>query len=503
MYFILNIRRILYQSIKLLPSQIWLFVFLMIIISSTAIAQWSMQSPIPTSHSISGIGAPTSSRVFIATDNNSFDNTGSLFESTDGGNNWIPREVPVGSSSPFYGLFFLDSQNGWLYGNENYKTTDGGTNWTQLPFLGSTYFMKFYSSNFGLATGNFGQYISRDGGLSWDPSPNDMFSFDFIDDQIGLGVSANGIYKTTDAGLTFTIVKTGFAEAIKYLSSAIVVGVVDSMFVRSTDGGENWITGNSAEGRNNFVKVSDEVVLAYGRAGTFPDYDDRIFRSTDGGQTWNDLGEIMNVSAYSGSLAFAVTSSLNIAATDGAGNMFHSNDAGLNWVQVFTAPGGVLPSYLSSAIPFFADAQTGYFGYGPGFIIKTTDAGASWFQVSSGSGNSINDMDRFANGDIIAVGENGTILRKANGSSRWSIQTSVTQTNFKAIQIIGTSDAVAVDDAGKIFTSTDGGINWTGASSSPQDLLTCRRFTFYYIARWLGNRTRLYFRCIVSYNKRR
>ena len=73
---------------------------------TTANAQWSTQSPIPTSHSISGIGAPTSSRVFIATDNNSFDNTGSLFESTDGGNNWIPREVPVGSSHPFLRTIF-------------------------------------------------------------------------------------------------------------------------------------------------------------------------------------------------------------------------------------------------------------------------------------------------------------------------------------------------------------------------------------------------------------
>ena len=190
MCFILNTRRIFYQGIKLLPSQIRLVVLLMIIISSTAIPQWNTQSPIPTNHSISGIGAPTSSRVFIATDNNSFDNAGSLFESTDGGNNWIPREVPFGSSSPFYGLFFLDSQNGWLYGNENYKTTDGGTNWTQLPFLGSTYFMKFYSSNFGLATGNFGQYISRDGGLSWNPSPNDIFAYDFASDQMGLGVSS-------------------------------------------------------------------------------------------------------------------------------------------------------------------------------------------------------------------------------------------------------------------------------------------------------------------------
>lgn len=478
MYFIPNARRILNKEFQLIPPLMRLFAIMIIIITSTATAQWTTQSPIPTNHSINGIGAPTSSRVFIATDDNSFDNTGSLFESTDGGNNWIAREVPSGSSSPFYGLFFLDSQNGWLYGNENFRTTDGGTTWSQMPFLGSTYFMKFSTQNFGVTTGNFGVYISRDGGLSWNPSPNDMYSFDFIDNQVGLGISANGIYKTTDAGLTFTVIKTGSAEAVKYLSSTVVVGIVDSIFVRSTDGGENWTTSNTAGGKNNLVKINNDIVLAWGRAGTFPDYDDRVFRSADGGQSWSDLGEIMNVSSYSGSLAFAVSGPINISATDGAGNMFHSSDAGLNWAQIFTAPVGVLPSYLSSAIPFFADSQTGYFGYGSGFIIKTTDGGASWFQVSSGSGNSINDIDRFANDDLIAVGENGTILRKVNGSSRWIIQQSTTQTNFKAVQVISSSDAVAVDDAGKIFTSTDSGINWTGASSSPQDLLAAEDLHF-------------------------
>jgi photosystem II stability/assembly factor-like uncharacterized protein len=437
---------------------------------TTANAQWSTQSPVPTNLSISGIGAVSSNRVFISTDDNSFDNIGSLFESTDAGNSWIAREIPISLSSPFYGLFFLDDQYGWLFGNEIYSTTDSGTTWVQLPSLGSTYFMEFYTPNLGIASGNFGVYLSKDGGLLWEPSPHGIFSFDFIDDQIGLGVSDSGIYKTTDGGNTFSLVQSGLAKAVNYLSNSVVVAVVDGMFLRSTDSGTIWTEITSTQERNNLVKVSADVVLAWGRSGNFPDYDDRVFRSTDGGQSWNDLGEILNASTYYGSFAFTVTSEQNIVATDGSGNMYHSMDAGLNWLQTFSTPGSILPYYLGSAVPVFADVQTGYFGYGPGFIIKTTDGGTSWFQISSGTGNTLIDIAGFPNGDMIAVGESGTLLTNQTGSSIWSLQSGVSQSHLKAVQVLNPTDVVIVDDLAIVYKSSDSGLNWIAASNAPTEL---------------------------------
>jgi photosystem II stability/assembly factor-like uncharacterized protein len=438
---------------------------MLVLLTSTANAQWDNQSPVPTFLDVRGVGAPTTQRVFIATDDNSFDNGGSLFESNDGGATWVQRNIPISLSSPFYGMFFLDNQNGWAYGNDNYRTNDGGTTWTQLPFLGSTYFMKFYSLNFGLATGNFGQYISRDGGISWEPSPNDMYSFDFIDDQIGLGASNNGIYKTIDGGVTFTSVRTGVAEAVEFLTSTVAVGIVDSMFVRSNDGGETWTTGFTADGRKHLVSVSNDVILAWGRTGNFPDYDDRIFRSSDGGQSWIDLGEVMPDGVY----AFAIADPLNVVASDLNGNMFHSSNAGLNWTQTFVSP-GQRPSYLSSTTPTFANSPIGYFGYGAGFIIKTTDGGASWFQISSGNGESLNDVDRFSNGNLITVGDNGTVLTNIGGNSPWVIQPAISQYKIKAVQVISSSEVVMVDEIGQVYMSADGGASWTAASTVPPGL---------------------------------
>jgi len=435
-----------------------------IFVSSSTLAQWDTQSPLPTYLDVRGVGSPTADHLFIATDDNSFDDGGALFESTDGGTTWVQRNIPISLGDPFNGLFFLDSQNGWAFGNDNYRTTDGGTTWTQLPFLGSTYFMKFYTTSFGLATGNFDRYVSYDGGNSWVPSPNGIFAFDFINDQLGLGVTDTALFRTTDGANSFTQVYSGAAEAVAFLTSSIAVGIVDDTFIRSTDGGITWNSVSSASLKTKLFVISDNVCIAWGRSGNFPNYDDNFFRTTDGGQTWTDLGELIP----EGIDAFAIADQQNLVAADLSGNMFHSSDTGLSWSQVFTSP-GQQPTFFSSAEPYFADSQTGYFGYGAGFVIKTTNGGASWFQISSGTGESLNDIDRFTNGNIITVGDNGTLLT-SNGTSQWVLHEKFSQYDLKAVQVISGDDVVVVDEVSQVYKSTDAGTTWSAAGVAPPNL---------------------------------
>ena len=448
------------------------FAFGIILLTSTVTAQWSNQSPVPTFLDVRGVASPTTERVFIATDDNSFDDGGSLFESTDGGVSWVQRDIPFSLGNPLNGIFFIDSLTGWVYGNENYRTTDGGTTWTQLPFLGSTYFMEFYNDSLGIATGNFGQYISYDGGDNWVASPNGIWAFDFTDDLTGLGISDTALFRTTDGGITLTPVYTGDAEAVEYLTSTVAIGIADSLFIRSTDGGVTWTAGDSAVGRNHLVAVSGTVMLAWGRSGSFPDYDDRILRSADGGQNWTDLGEPMPAGVY----AFTAVDPQTVVAADLSGNMYYSADAGLNWTQSFSTR-GQQPGFLSSAAPVFADLQTGYFGYGAGFLIKTTDSGATWFQISSGTGASLHDIDRFSNGNMLAVGDNGTLLL-SDGAAPWIIDEIFTSLDLKAVQVISAAEAVVVNQEGRTYITADGGSTWTAAVEKPADLTSAEDVHF-------------------------
>ena len=267
-------------------------------------------------------------------------------------------------------------------------------------------------------------------------SPDGMSAFSFVDAQTGLGASASGIFRTTDGGTSFASVLAGEAVAVTALSSSTAVAIVDGIIFRSSNGGSTWTAGASASGRNRLLKVSADVVLAYGRGGTFPDFDDRILRSDDGGQTWIDLGEVIPATAYAADLNFTVLSASIIVASDGSGNLYRSIDAGLSWSMSHATPG---PSqgFFSNGPADFVDAQTGYIGYGSGYLLRSDDGGASWTQISSGSGIDIMDMDRFSNGDLIAVGTSGQVLTRSAGSTSWTIRGTLGEATLEAVQVTG------------------------------------------------------------------
>jgi photosystem II stability/assembly factor-like uncharacterized protein len=49
-----------------------------------------------------------------------------IYKTTDEGAHWMSGGYPGGS------LFFLDALNGWAFGKEIFRTTDGGTSWSKL-----------------------------------------------------------------------------------------------------------------------------------------------------------------------------------------------------------------------------------------------------------------------------------------------------------------------------------------------------------------------------------
>ncbi len=102
-------------------------------------------------------------------------------------------------------------------------------------------------------------------------------------------------------------------------------------------------------------------------------------------------------------------------------------------------------------------------------LLVSTDHGKSWTQTTlkERAGDQLfQDRDLYSirftpDGKLgLIVGENGTIMRSADGGGTWTAQTSGTPKNLLKVFLLDDQTAVAVGADGTIVRTTDGGAHW-------------------------------------------
>lgn len=148
-----------------------------------------------------------------------------LYYSQDGGQNWN-LVYPAEFSVYFSKLNFPTDETGFATGGISSdagthgnvaRTTDGGQNWTLLPFkYGRIYAADFFDATHGVvATQDMNLYVTTDGGDTWEvlgATPNGDLLLDIAhrDATHWYAVSNNGaLYETRDAGTTWS---TGYQD---------------------------------------------------------------------------------------------------------------------------------------------------------------------------------------------------------------------------------------------------------------------------------------------------
>lgn len=292
---------------------------------------------------------------------------------------WI--QLNSGTTSDLYSVCFTDANTGYAAGSAGtiIKTTDAGTNWTTL------------------STG-IGQF-SR------------ISSIFFPDATTGYAVVSQKVYKTVNAGATWSI--TGLLSSNSFMScyftsasTGYVVGGVtgagcNGEVKKTSDGGVTWTS----------VLVSDcssfnSVFFTDASTGYVAGTGGRIKKTTDAGSTWTylttgvnyDLEDIYFVDANTG---FAVGST---------GTFLKTTNAGASWTYSYSAGGG----YLQSV--YFTDVNTGYVGGRR----KTIDGGATW-TAAAGSWTA-NAVSFTAPLTGYAVCYSGQIFKTTNGGGILAIE---------------------------------------------------------------------------------
>ena len=256
---------------------------------------------------------------------------------------WKKQVLP--GEANFGDIFFNSSTTGYLVGSKVYKSTDGGNSW--LPVLSNNALYNIFVTNdskaFFVGQSNM-IFKTIDGGSSFTNTPISAIPTDvfFIDNSNGLCITQDGLYATTDAGLTWPKITTtglpsigsGYAS-ISFINNTKGWVVLQGGIYRSVGSFSNWqqATVNGGAGGGYYASVyttSATNVYVANFAG-------EIFKSTDGGTTFTFL---KNLNA-GGFTDIHFLTDLTGYASSGR-SVFKTTDGGVNWSKVVSLGHGSL-----------------------------------------------------------------------------------------------------------------------------------------------------------------
>lgn len=261
-------------------------------------------------------------------------------------------------------------------------------------------------------------HSSATNGDTWQPIDigNTTYIFHVAATETTLYCSTDqGLRTSTDNGTTWSTI----AEDILFQPKGIYITKAGTLFVRTvqsglfrqTAGSTTWehVVGNSEI--NGIVETTDGVLFTaigypadFG-SGTITADSSGIYRSTDGGATWQPTALLKQ---YLVTLAISTKGEL-LAGTQeigGTGRVFRSEDNGATWNTTSLQDITTSITALNDGTFMATAANSG--------IYHSTDGGKTWNSVNSGITDSrIMGMARHPNGYLFAFDVWGTLYRSS------------------------------------------------------------------------------------------
>jgi photosystem II stability/assembly factor-like uncharacterized protein len=246
-------------------------------------------------------------------------------------------------------------------------------------------------------------------------------------------------------------------------ASTYWVGVAQGGVWKTTDSGQNWtpltddlpilrisdIAVDPNNPDNIYISVGDyayiDVALSLDDRKRHSHYGIGVYRTTDGGTSWNPTGLTYQLTQLDGSLmrrVFIDPANADNLVAAGTGGIWTSSDAGANWTSTSDSliwdieadPNNPYTLYASSG--HLRNSDTGTAG-----IMKSVDFGATWSWLSTG------------------IPTDGSALR---------IEIAVAPTNSNHIYAIACNDESGFYG---LYSSVDGGVNWTYSDAGGKNIL--------------------------------
>lgn len=321
-----------------------------------------------------------------------------ILKSTNTGINW--SMMSYNWQFYFKKTKFVDINTGFIITDTGriYKTTNNGANW-DLCFYNTNYWLKdisFANSSTGCVIDfNYSSWNGRilrttNCGNNWDEVYNTqykpIYSIKFIDQFNGfVGCDSNRLLKTTNAGLNWNIIS---------LEAPIKFDFIDLNFINSSTG---WVLAH-----NNHIFPP----LYYER--------NIIWKTTNSGNNWNIIFDSTASSYCYNYLIYFMDNNTGYKFAGGIYNVVQkTTNGGANWVN-YSFPNIAYPATIK-----FINQYTGWVG-GDCLgnycgVIKTTNAGNSWFSQFYAYGDFVQSLDAIDSNHAWFCGRYSSLYKTTNG----------------------------------------------------------------------------------------
>lgn len=327
---------------------------------------------------------------------------------------------------------------------------------------------------------------TTDGGLNWvnvSSGYSNIYTYHFINENTGWIIEdGSSLYKTTNSGANWNLISGNFinnCSEIVFLNENLGIAIGNEVYppmygtkgeiLSTTNGGINWnlFSDTTLIDLRSIEYLNPNLAIVLSRTATYP-FDTTVFIvSTNQGQSWNKeyFNEEMPIDLHllDDSTYFFLSFY----------NALKTTDAGANWqyMTLFHR----YPQYYNIG---FWNMNTGIVTSENNKIELTTNSGMDWtFNLFFATIPPCYQLSLLEDGRAVMTGKYGTVIKTTDYGTNWETDTYTASWNrLTTVRKIDENKILSVGVDGTILLSTNKGANWVNRNWNPSSDLHAIEF---------------------------